>query len=168
MPEDHMRNTYATHYHSCKATGLPSITKSTVFYHCQLLPAPRTGFKEGRGQQTAPPKQLRGDAAPRGSSSQLSAGVLPKPDAAHGRILGLPTPDQHGSLLQHVIGVPGLALLQQRHINKRIFLNLSQQARYEIKTSPNLPNTRAPPLPSLLQTNENCVKINCSAFYRGK
>lgn len=59
--------------------------------------------------------------------------------------------------------VPSWARLQQCHIKKHIFLNLSQQVRYEIK---NLSRSSKPS--KSLQTNQNCVKINCSAFYRGK
>lgn len=59
--------------------------------------------------------------------------------------------------------VPSQARLQQCHIKKHIFLNLSQQVRYEIEK---LSRFSKPSKSS--QTNQNCVKINCSAFYRGK
>lgn len=59
--------------------------------------------------------------------------------------------------------VPSQARLQQCHIKKHIFLNLSQQVRYEIEKL-----SRFSKPSKSLQTNQNCVKINCSAFYRGK
>lgn len=57
MPENHMRNTYTTHYHSCKTTDFPASQKVqfSITVNSSQRPEPDSQKKEGnkRPQQSS-------------------------------------------------------------------------------------------------------------------
>lgn len=137
ITEKHLHNSLL----QLQSHRLNSSTESTVPYRHQLLPAHGVGSTKGKGQQTFPCEQPHRDASPPGSVFW----VLPKVRQWQQHDLGL---NQQGTATH--FNIPSEfhtwpCYTNKRHINKHIFLNLSQLARYEIKSFQNLPNAQALP-----------------------